>query len=53
MKPYVIINIVTDLLKVLSTKAELAIKLPAIQTALQPYLFVSADTIGPEKNNNV
>lgn len=46
--PYVIMSIVTDVLNVLSTNAQQAITLPAIQTALHPYLFASADTIGPK-----
>lgn len=47
MIPYVIINIFTDVLNVLKTNAADDIKLPAIQTARQPYLFASADTTGP------
>lgn len=38
-----------DVLNVLRTNAMHAIKLPAIQTALHPYLFASAETTGPLK----
>lgn len=37
----------TDVLNVLSTNAAHDIKLPAMQTARQPYLLASADTTGP------
>ena len=33
------------------TNAEAPIKLPAIHTFRQPYLFVKALTIGPERRN--
>lgn len=45
--PYVNMSILTDVLNVLSTNATQDMILPAIQTALHPYLFASADTIGP------
>lgn len=40
-------SILTDVLNVLSTKATQDMILPAIQTALHPYLLVNADTTGP------
>lgn len=36
-----------ELLNVLSTNAAHDIRLPAIQTARQPYLLANADTTGP------
>lgn len=43
-------SILTDVLNVLSTKATQDIILPAIQTALHPYLLANADTTGPGSN---
>lgn len=40
-------SILTDVLNVLSTKATHDMILPAIQTALHPYLLANADTTGP------
>lgn len=37
----------TDVLKVLRTKAVHEMKLPAIQTVRQPYLLANAETTGP------
>lgn len=40
-------SILTDVLNVLRTNATQDMILPAIQTALHPYLFANADTTGP------
>lgn len=47
--PYVIINILTLVLKVDKTKAQLARTLPPMHTLRHPYLFARADTTGPQK----
>lgn len=53
MNPYVNISILTLVENMDRTKAVVAIKLPAIQTARQPNLFVKADTTGPVKIKNL
>jgi hypothetical protein len=49
MMPYVIISIFTLFENVESTNAMAPKKLPAIHTALHPYLFVKALTTGPTR----
>lgn len=42
-------SILTDELNVLRTKATQDMTLPAMQTALHPYLLANADTTGPRQ----